>query len=57
MSDPVEASPVEELVIRRDLLCRFPIITGRELWLCVCLDDGTFLPVSGPHRIPDDVDV
>ena len=57
MSTADEPRPVEGIVIRRDLLCRFPVIIGRELWMCVKLDDGTFLPVTYPVRIPDFVDV
>ena len=57
MSSADEASPVQELVIRRDLLCRFPVIIGRDLWMCVKLVDGTFLPVTYPVRLPDFVDV
>lgn len=57
MSSADEPRPVEGIVIRRELLERFPVIIGRELWMCVKLDDGTFLPVTYPVRIPDFVNI
>ena len=32
----------------------FPVQIGKELWYCIKLNDGTFLPISGPFMLSKD---